>query len=810
MIPPPRRSLWQRWHLGALLMHLGLSLLFTWPLVLNFLPGSGTTVPGFMREDRDQNLWNLWWTREALLAGQNPFVTDMIWYPTPISLYYHTLNVFNGILAVPLMSVFSLWTTYNIIILFSFVMCGWGAYLLFHYLCGNRWAAFVASIVFAYSAYHIATMRSLMQLISLEWVPFFLLFFLKAVFDIPSKTWRDRLTWAWRRALPAGFFLLLVTLIDWYYTMYSLILAGLVTLYLLMRYVVQSIKKERTRSVWKAVGEPWVRAAACVGVYLVLVSPILLPTLRELRSTNYMLPTSDAALMHSADLLTFFQPMRGHQIWGSYFLNRDQWPFGADRYEVYFTYTALFLAGVALFATRFRRPWLTRSVASEDRVAEGFSSPDNADDSRQTTDDGGLSVGSYRTDLLGDSGDVTLADVGNPKSDDAIKLPGKWFWGACALLFFLLSLGPVLQINGVQINLPFAMPYRWIENLPVLNISRSPDRFDMPLTLCLAALAGFGTNVLLTKWWQRVQLTRRGAFIGVGVLGLILLELAPIPYPQLKADIPAWYYQLGEEQGDFSILELPPQDDFWHGAYRMYFQTAHGKHIFGGYISREYYHPFLDSTPGYQDLTYVDGVGDMFDSGPDQWFSAFAQYNTRYIVLYKTRAPHRQDPPVDVTPSRDAIKMLLGDSAVPYYEDDQLEVYSVPSPTTRVPYLSVGDDWQPREVGPNGTFRWMANRATLRIDSPERQDAFLTFQSTGLGPPRRLQIYHGDQVIFDQEVAALQTYRTTGPLGLPQGVSTLTFVSPDGTTSPAELGMGNDPRRLSFAILKAKLEPVEK
>lgn len=765
-------------------MHLGLSILFTWPLVLNFLPGSGTTVPGFMREDRDQNLWNLWWTREALLGGHNPFVTDMIWYPTPISLYYHTLNVFNGILSVPLMTVFNLWTTYNIIIFFSFVMCGWGAYLLFHYLSGNRWAAFVGSIVFAYSAYHVATMRSLMQLISLEWVPFFLLFFLKTVFDLPSDTWRDWARWILRRAAPAGFFLLLVTLIDWYYTMYSLMLAGIITFYLLLRYLYQTARKEKTAAFMRAVGEPWVRAALCIGVYLLLVSPILIPTLRELRATSYMLPAADAALQHSADLLTFFQPERGHQIWGRFFLNRDEWPFGADRYEVYFTYTALFLGGVALFATKLLRPWLAaRGKAAED------ASPDPPVDAPSQT---------------------SLTDGATTSGNTAIALPGKWFWAICTLGFFLLALGPVLQLNGVQISLPFPMPYKLVENFPILNISRSPDRFDMPLTLCLGVLCAYGTNVLLSKWWQRVRLPRRGAYLCAGALGLILLELAPIPYPQLKADIPAWYYTLGKEQGDFSILELPPQDDFWHGAYRMYFQTAHGKHIFGGYISREYPHPFLESTPGYQELTYVDGMGDIFDSGTNEWYSAFQKYKTKYIVLYKSRAPHRIDPPVDVTPSRDAIKMVLGASATPFYQDDELEVYNVPPPAATVPYLSLGTDWQPREQGPNGTFRWMEQSATLTITSPSRQDAYLTFQASGLGPPRHLQIFHGSQLIFDQLVSGLQTYRTEGPLGLPEGESTLRFVSPDGTISPAQLGMGKDSRQLGFAILKAKLEPVEK
>ena len=114
---------------------------------VEFLTGRRHDGAGLHREDRDQNLWNLWWTRTALLGGHNPFVTNMIWYPTRSASITHTLNVFNGILAVPLMTVFSLQTTYNIVVLFSFAATGYGAYLLFHYLCGNKWAAFIGSLV---------------------------------------------------------------------------------------------------------------------------------------------------------------------------------------------------------------------------------------------------------------------------------------------------------------------------------------------------------------------------------------------------------------------------------------------------------------------------------------------------------------------------------------------------------------------------------------------------------------------------------------------------------------------------------------
>jgi hypothetical protein len=351
------------------------------------------------------------------------------------------------------------------------------------------------------------------------------------------------------------------------------------------------------------------------------------------------------------------------------------------------------------------------------------------------------------------------------------------------------------------------MLYGLVEHVPVLNISRSPDRFDMPLTLCLGVLAGYGVNVLAQTWSRHLSFVRRGALLSAGSLALIALELAPIPYPQRPADIPAWYYQLAKEPGDFAILDMPPQDDYWHGAFRMYDQTAHGKRIFGGYISREFPHPFLNSTPGYQELTYTDGGGDMFAAGPDQWLSALAQYNTRYIVLQSYPLPNYPSHTVDITPSRNAIQKVLGSASTPVYKDDELEVYRVPTPANRVPFLSVGDGWQPREMAEDGhTQRWMGLEASLRIDAPRAENAYLTFRAASLGSPRRLQIYHGDHVVFDQTIQpGLQTYQTKGPLGLPGGVSMLRFVSPDGTSSPAALGLGDDPRQLSVVFLDVAL-----
>ncbi|MFL5734362.1 MAG: hypothetical protein ACJ78Q_14340, partial [Chloroflexia bacterium] len=339
--PGVRRSaLTGNLHLWVLPAHLVLAIFFTWPLALNLMPGAGSLVPGYMQEDIDQNLWNLWWVRQAVLGGHNPFVTDMIWYPTPVSLYYHTLNVFNGLLAIPLLQFFSLTTVYNIIVLFSFVVGGYGAYLVVRYLCNNRWAAIVGSVVFTYSAYHIATMRGLLQLISLEWFPFFVLFLLLAVNQPAWRSRGDVGSWLLRRALPAGAALLLVSLIDWYYTMYGLMFAGFFATYLLVRGAFSKPNDGRwtmddssprtgspgtmvhgPSSILRSAGEPVARVALCIAVYAVLVSPILVPTLRELGTTTYMQPAPDEAIKNSADLARFFQTPRFQQIWARYFTN---------------------------------------------------------------------------------------------------------------------------------------------------------------------------------------------------------------------------------------------------------------------------------------------------------------------------------------------------------------------------------------------------------------------------------------------------------------------------------------------------------
>jgi len=735
-----------RLHPGALLLHLVLAAFFTWPLVLG-LSGNGMT-PGTIVEDRDQNLWNLWWTKTALLSLHNPFQTDMIYWPTGVSLQFHTLNVFNGLVSIPFQAFLPLPVVYDGIVLLSFVLTGWGTYLLLQYLLSRlpvgpqptrgalASASAVGSSVFAYSAYHLATQRGLLQLISLEWVPFYVLFLLRAVHDGPA--WTDGRAvgrWLAVRGLPAAFFLLLVALVDWYYVMYTLLFTAFYWLYLVARPASR-----------KSFSVLWV--ALIVALFFVMVGPLLLPMFDELQHATYMRPRPGLAVENSADLLAFFIPTRLNQLWGSLSGFRLNWPFAGNTYEVYLSNVGLATAGIGL-------------------------------------------LGKAREGRAG--------------------LPPRAFWAVLVVLFGVLTLGPVLQVNGVEYTGVGPMPYALIERIPGFNISRSPDRFAMPMMLCLSVLSAYGAlrlaAVLPTAWRERAG---GPALLAGGLIALMALELWPIPYPQIPAPIPAFYKTLGQDTADYAILELPREDSYWHGAIRMYFQTAHHKRIFYGYISREFYHPFLFSTPGFMELENPDGLGDIFADGPTEWLSALADANTRYIVLYKAGWRSKPPPTDESGRYRAEIGRILGAEAVaqPVHSDADLDMYSVPPPPQRVPYLTLGDGWGSREAAPGDVHRWIRNDATLGLNSPRPLHAALVFTAAALGADRALNV-HGDGggTVTLTVAPAPREYRVD--LGtVPAGTGAISLSSPGPVHSPNDLGMSDDTRLLGIEFSKVRLELV--
>jgi hypothetical protein len=205
-------------HLRSLAIHLVVPALvylaafvaLTGSLVLRF-SGAYFTDSG----DGLQNVWNLWWVDRAVRAHQSPWWTNLLHFPSGTSLVGHTLNPFNGFLAVVLLRFLTLVQTHNTIVIFSFVTGGLGTYALARYLGRGYLAALGAGAIFTFSNYHFAHANGHMQLVALEWIPFFVLAFLRLL-DRPRAI----------TGMAAGVALGLVLLCDYYYFFYC-VLAGM-------------------------------------------------------------------------------------------------------------------------------------------------------------------------------------------------------------------------------------------------------------------------------------------------------------------------------------------------------------------------------------------------------------------------------------------------------------------------------------------------------------------------------------------------------------------------------------------------------
>ncbi|CAG0937412.1 hypothetical protein TFLX_06341 [Thermoflexales bacterium] len=153
-------------------------------------------------------------------------------------------------------------------------------------------------------------------------------------------------------------------------------------------------------------------------------------------------------------------------------------------------------------------------------------------------------------------------------------------WLISGLFCLILALGTPLRFYGVtytEVPLPFAL----LQNVFPFSFIRSPDRFNLIVSLPLALLAAFGVTAILN------QITRqfvRGA-ITLGLSGLIAFEYLALPYPMLSRP-PASPFMTGlaADSDAYAILDLPMGRN--PSKLYLYWQTLHHKPLVEGHVSR--------------------------------------------------------------------------------------------------------------------------------------------------------------------------------------------------------------------------------
>lgn len=328
----------------ALSAYLLIAIAATWPLITHlqgYVPGTG---------DWGQNMWALWWTRQALLVeGVSPFFTTRLFHPEGVTLLFHPLDVADGLLTLPLYALVGGDVSYNLTVLLAFTLSGHTCYLLALHLTRHRLASFIAGLIFMLSPYHFLRLDiGHLNLVTLQWIPLFVLFVMRASSPSgPSLFTPLPLGGVWR-GLPsslkrvrlsglAALLLVFIALHSWYYV----IDCGLLAVALLI------FAPTKNRSRWPIL---LTLTLAVLGLL-----PLLLPMLQHLSSTVFV--GEHDPLRHSVDLLSFWIP--GPQSsWGAWFeptwiayAAHDREP-GAS---AYFGYTVLALTLLSLWGRPLRR-----------------------------------------------------------------------------------------------------------------------------------------------------------------------------------------------------------------------------------------------------------------------------------------------------------------------------------------------------------------------------------------------------------------------------------------------------------------------
>jgi hypothetical protein len=284
-LPPPEERLSG---LRLFLLASAVYLICMLPYFLAYLPYCTNSLIG-PPSDNLQDFWNTWYSQRVWDAGGRGFFhTSMIRYPEGVALYYHTF-AYSDLLMIFLVrkllflssKIPVLLALHNGVLLVSIYLSALGAFYLARRFTQNTVSALLAGFIFGFSPFHLSHFLTHMHVATIEFIPFFVLCFLRAV-----ETGRANYL------VGSIFFYCLSALSSWYFLVY-------IGCFLVFYYVYQAVMQKRLllqRPLWAVAGN-------FAGV-LLLLSPVLIPMLREgWRNPDVYAPGSGEFV---ADVLGYF------------------------------------------------------------------------------------------------------------------------------------------------------------------------------------------------------------------------------------------------------------------------------------------------------------------------------------------------------------------------------------------------------------------------------------------------------------------------------------------------------------------------
>ncbi|MDE1850740.1 MAG: hypothetical protein KGH54_03030 [Candidatus Micrarchaeota archaeon] len=174
-----------RFYLLIALAYLAISLILFWPVTLHPTDTVAGGVPNSVFSgsgDVFQNLWTLWWVNYAIFAlHASPYATNLLYAPIGANLVTETLSPIAAIFSLPFQAL-GLAFSYNVLFFLDFALSGLFMFLLADHIVKNRYAAFIAGIVFAFSPFHLMHAGvGHLNWDSIQFLPLFVLLLLKMI-----------------------------------------------------------------------------------------------------------------------------------------------------------------------------------------------------------------------------------------------------------------------------------------------------------------------------------------------------------------------------------------------------------------------------------------------------------------------------------------------------------------------------------------------------------------------------------------------------------------------------------------------------
>jgi hypothetical protein len=175
--------------------------------------------------------------------------------------------------------------------------------------------------------------------------------------------------------------------------------------------------------------------------------------------------------------------------------------------------------------------------------------------------------------------------------------------------FFLMALGPALQIGG-KVVYEALMPYTLMEKiLPFLKLSGVPIRMVIMVILSASVMSAMAVKILIKN------LPRQTALLSFVII-LLVVEFIPASLPFTSTDTPEYVSELAEFPNDGGVLDLAAPTKYT----QLYYQTQHRKPMVFGYVAR---------TPS--SVTEKEtGLNRAINRG--EYVKLWDEYHVRYIV----------------------------------------------------------------------------------------------------------------------------------------------------------------------------------